>query len=215
MSLTRLLGVLVLAVAATILVVSFLDVGAQYATVPQLTAQAEQLGLDTTTTNLRFGIGAGMIVDVVVVLALAVVGWWLTTCETQQFAYLYVAAAILIASVVVRTTPVVPLSISRYSPRAFFFGAQVTGSVVGDETARWVIIPQRPNLRLATVTPLGQTEGGAQVILDFGLRQDLLSQYLTASPPLPLKGLVMGTHSIAAAKELHCLPTVRVQGLSR
>ncbi len=215
MSASRMLGFVILLIAAGYLLVALLDIGPEYASVAQIVDNQEQLGLETSTTNLRFRIGLELLVDILCIGLLALVGWWLTTVETQQFTYLYVGGAIILASIVLRVTPLLPLEVARYSPGAFFFGVKVAGAATSDETANWVIIPPRETLRVATIAPPGKTQGGTAAILDFGIRKDLQQEYLSSYPPVPIQGMVSGTHNIASGNKLFALPRVKVQALGK
>lgn len=214
MSASRALGFVVILIAVAYLLVALFDIGPKYAAVDEVVAQADQLGLDTSTTNLRFRMGLEFLVDIVFIAALALVGWWLTTVETQQFSYLYVFGALFIVAIVVRVTPVVPVSVVRYSPGAAFFGAKVTCNALSDDSRGWVIIPMRQNLRVATVAAPGQQQG-TMVVLDFGNDQDAMQRYLASTPPVPIKAVVYGTFDIARRNELYALPRFRVQQLGR
>ncbi len=215
MSASRVLGFVILLIAAVYVVVAVVDNGSEYTSAPRVVEQYEDQGLQLGTTDIRFRVGIEGIVDLVCIGLLVLVGWWLTTVETQQYTYLYVGGAILLASIVIRVTPLVPPDIARYSPGALFFGACVSVNAVSDETANWIIIPPRQTLRVATVTGAGQQQGGIPVILDFAVRQDLQQRYLSSYPPVPIEGIVFGTHVVVRAKELHILPCIRVQAIGR
>ena len=75
------LGFAILAIAAVYLVVSLADFLPKYSAVPELVWGQERLGLTTSTTNLRFHMSLEMVVDVIVVVLLVILGWWLTNLD--------------------------------------------------------------------------------------------------------------------------------------
>ncbi len=208
----RALGVSVIAIAAIYLIVSLSDFLPKYSTVPELVDNQKQLGLTTSTTNLRFHMGLEMVVDGIVVALLVVLGWWLTTTETQQYAYLIALGVVIIALVVLWNMPLVPFNIARISPQGAFYYAQVELEVAGDNTGAWVIIPERQGQRLGLTEVYQDPKliGKKEVVLEFGDNRTALDAYVRARPPVRILGRMNGTRNLAIEKYIYTVPAVKV-----
>ncbi len=208
----RTLGFLIMAVAVVYLLVSAVDFVPKYTAVPQLVHDQDKLGLSTTTTNLRFHIGQEMVVDVIVVALIGILGWWLTTTETQQYAYWTIFIVVVIGLFVLWNVPLVPFKVARVSPQGAFYYAQVKVKLAADTTERgWVIIPTKQNQRVA-VTEIYQDErsvGKKEVVLEFA-DNATLNQYLSAAWPVTVFGRMKGTRNLAYGKFIYTVPGVKV-----
>ena len=208
----RLLGFLIIVVAVVYLIVSVADFFPKYTAVPELVANQDRLGLVTSTTNLRFHIGQEMVVDVIIVGLLGVLGWWLTTTETQQYAYWAIFIVVVIGLIVLWNVPLVPFKVARLSPQGAFYYAQVEVELAGDTTGQgWVIIPTKQNQRVA-VTEIYQDErsvGKKEVVLEFA-DNATLNQYLSAAWPVTVFGRMKGTRNLAYGKFIYTVPGVQV-----
>ena len=201
-----------MAIAAIYLVVSLTDFLPKYGAVPELVVDQKQLGLTTSTTNLRFHMSMEMVVDVIVVGLLVVSGWWLTTTETQQYAYMIALGVVVIALVVLWNMPLVPFSIARVSPQGAFYYAQVQFEVTGDNTGAWVIIPERQGQRLGLTEMYDDPKliGKKEVVLEFADNRTALEAYMRAQPPVRILGRMNGTRNLAIEKYIYTVPAVKV-----
>ncbi len=208
----RALGFTVMAIAAIYLVVSLTDFLPKYGAVPELVDNQKRLGLTTSTTNLRFHMSLEIVVDVIVVGLLVVLGWWLTTTETQQYAYLIVLGVVVITLVVLWSTPVLPFNIARISPQGAFYYAQVELEVAGDNTGAWVIVPERPGQRLGLTEVYQDPKliGKKEVVLEFADNRTALEAYMRAQPPVRILGRMNGTRNLAIEKYSYTGPAVKV-----
>ena len=207
----KVLGWLILVVAAIYLAVSLTDFLPKYTAVPELVKNQKQLGLSTTTTNMRFHIAQEMIVDAIVVALLVVLGWWLTTLETQQYAYLIIFVVVVIALGVLWSVPLLPFRIARLSPQGAFYYAQVKFEVTVDTTAQWVTVPRRKGQRVALTENYQdpQLVGKKEVVLEFA-DDATLSTYGQSRPPVTILGRMKGTRNLGVGKYLYTVPGVQV-----
>jgi len=208
----RTLGFLIMAVALVYILVSVADFLPKYTAVPQLVHDQERLGLSTSTTNLRFHIGQEMVVDVIIVGLLGILGWWLTTTETQQYAYWTMFIVVVISLIVLWNVPLLPFKVARISPQGAFYYAQIEVQLAVDTTAQgWVIIPTKQNQRVA-VTEAYQDQryiGKKEVVLEF-TDSATLNRYLSAAWPVTILGRMKGTRNIAYGKFIYTVPGVQV-----
>lgn len=230
MNVTRLAGYLMLAMAAAYLIVTLIDFGPDYAaagaigqwaekemraarvgdsSTPGTQQQAPEPMLQTTATNLRFHIGLGIVINILVIGVLAIAGWWLTTSEVQQVIWIVVIGLFVVFSIIVRASPVLPLSVLKLSPGGAFYGAQAQVPIYNDITGQKVIITKKKTMRIAqTATPDGQA--GDIVVLDFP-QDSVARQYAGCTLPLTVMGNVKGTASVARAKEVQAVPLIIVR----
>ena len=208
----RTLGFLIMAVALVYLLVSVADFLPKYTAVPELVDNQERLGLSTSTTNLRFHISLEMVVDVIVVALIGVLGWWLTTTETQQYAYWTIFIVVVIGLAVLWSTPLLPFKVARISPQGAFYYAQVEVELATDTTGQgWVIIPTKQNQRVA-VTETYQDErsiGKKELVLEF-TDNNMLNQYVSATAPVTILGRMKGTRNLAYDNFICTVPGVQV-----
>ncbi len=208
----KVIGYVVITVALIYVLVSASDFLPKYSNVPYLVEHQEELGLVTTTTNLRFHMSLEMVVDVIVVGLLVVLGWWLTTTETQQYGYMIALGVVVIALVVLWNMPLVPFNIARVSPQGAFYYAQVQFEVTGDNTGAWVIIPERPDQRLGLTEMYDDPKliGKKEVVLEFADNRTALEAYMGAQPPVRILGRMNGTRNLAIEKYIYTVPAVKV-----
>lgn len=206
---TKILGMVFFLLAAIVLMLSITNFTGQFSAAVEVAEHGDQHGVSTTTTDLRLAMAIQFGVQLLVTAVLAIVGWFLYSSETEQIGYLIASAVLLIAVVVIRVTPVLPMSAARLSAGTAFYGTQVTLRVSDDDTAYYVTLPQNESYRVARVAP-DQPEGKAQVILDFHGDQGLLSTYMRSASPVTVIGSVAGTRTIARAKEVFMVPRVKV-----
>ena len=208
----RTLGFLIMAVGLVYLLVSIADFAPKYGAVPELVDNQERLGLSTTTGNLRFHISLEMVVDVIVVALIGILGWCLTTTETQQHAYWTIFIVVVIGLIVLWNVPLVPFKVARISPQGAFYYAQVDVKLAADTTEQgWVIIPPKQNQRVA-VTEIYQDEqsiGKKELVLEF-TDNNTLNQYIGATAPVTVLGRMKGTRNIAYDKFIYTVPGVQV-----
>ncbi len=208
----RTLGFLIMAVALIYLLVSVTDFLPKYTAVPELVDNQERLGLSTTTTNLRFHISMEIVVDVIVVGLIGILGWWLTTTETQQYAYWTIFIVVLIGLIVLWSTPLLPFKVARISPQGAFYYAQVEVELAADTTEQgWVIIPTKQNQRVA-VTETYQDErsiGKKEIVLEF-TDNNTLNQYLGTAGPVTVLGRMKGTRNLAYDNFIYTVPGFQV-----
>lgn len=206
------LGYVVIAIAIIYLLVSVGDFWPKYSKVPYLVEHQEELGLVTSTTNLRFHMMWEMIVDVIVGGLLILLGWWLTTTETQQYSYFIVLGLVFVALTIIWSIPLIPLHIARISPQGAFYNAQVEFEVNADTTRHWVIIPAHKDQRVALSEVYKDRKliGKKELVLEFRGNKSALDAYLRASPPVAILGRMKGTRNLAVDKWIYTVSAVEV-----
>ena len=219
MNVTRLAGYLLLLFAALHLVISLADFAPEYAAAGNIGANAEKYGLQTSDTNLRFKLGLEFTIDVLIVGVLAIAGWWLTTTEVIQIVWIIFIGIYVIISIVVRTSPVLPLSIAKHSPGGAFYGAQIQVPIGADVTfamqneqpvRQYVVVTKKQDVRVAqSVTPQGQASD--IVVLDLSDKA-ASTQYMGCTAPLTITGTIAGTGSYAKGNQMWTTTQIRVKG---
>ncbi len=210
MNVTKLSGWILLLMALAYAGISLMDFGPEYSAAGYIGANAEKFGLKTTDTNLRFQMGWEFVIDILIIGVMSVLGWWLTTQEVPQFAWIGVIGAFLIFSIVVRASPVLPLNIAKLSPGAAFYGAQVEVVVTNDVTNRFVPITRKDTIRVVTAAGRdGRTDMGTAAL---NLKShSVAGQYQGCTLPLTIKGTVSGTTCLAYENKLETVPQITVQ----
>ena len=172
----------------------------------------EELGLVTNSTNLRFHMMWEMVVDGIITALLVIAGWWVTTTETPQYAYLVALGLVLLAFAVIRSVPLIPFHVARVSPQGAFYNAKVRFEVNGDTTRRWLIIPSHKGQRVALVEKYEDPKliGKKEVVLEFGSDTAALATYTSSAPPVAILGKMHGTRNLTTKKYIYTVPAVRV-----
>ena len=209
---TKSLGVVLFLLGALVLGLAINNFVAQFASADYVAAHAQDLGLTTSTTNLRFGMGGQLLVQILVAALLAVVGWFLYGSETEQYGYAIVFGVLLIASVVIRYSPVLPLALGRLSPGTAFFAAQVAITLPpgADVTPAYVTLPPNQASYRVVVADATRPEGKGAVLLDFHGDQNLMTSYARARWPVQVVGSLAGTRTIARENSQWLIPRVKV-----
>ncbi|MGI5818056.1 MAG: hypothetical protein ACOX9R_08155 [Armatimonadota bacterium] len=117
--LTRFCGLLFLALAAGVVVMSIVDSAPEFANV------ADRLGDEPISSSVKFNIGFQIVFDVVAVAVFALIGWFLWTSEIQQTWAVVTTFVLLVGSIVIRVEPLLPMNVARHSPGLAFWGALV------------------------------------------------------------------------------------------
>jgi len=151
-------------------------------------------------------------VDVIIVALIGILGWWLTTTETQQYAYWTIFIVVVIGLIVLWNVPLVPFKVARISPQGAFYYSQVEVKLAADTTQQgWVVIPTKQSQRVA-VTETYQDEGSIgkkEVVLEF-TDDSTLNQYIGAAWPVTILGRMKGTRNLAYDKFIYTVPGVQV-----
>lgn len=185
--LTRSCGALFLALAAVTIILSIMD------TVPEVSDAAAQLRQGNNplpiATSVKYRIGSEVLTDVLALALFGLFGWFLWTSEIQQTWAVVITIVLLVGSVVVRTTPVLPINVARVSPGLLFYGALVIDDYYpaplkpGTRARRVQTFPQNRYNRLA-VTEKGlsgsEPHPTKTVVLDFRLAPGAAAQFYAA-----------------------------------
>ena len=217
MNVTKLCGWIVILFAAGYFIVALTDFGADYAAGGEIGERAERAqaqdeeGLKTSGGNLHFHVGVELLVDMLTIAVIVIAGWWLTTCEVQQYVWIGLTALLVIAAIAVRATPIVPLHIARYSAGGAFYGAQVLVPVGADVSAKYVNITKKQKRRIV-VTLKGPQQPGGLAVIDFS-QGDTANQYMSGSVPLTVLGTVGGTAHIAWENQVRSVPLINAKSV--
>lgn len=198
--LTRFSGLLFLAFAAGVIIMSIVD------TAPEIMAANEQLGDEPINSSVKFNIGAQIVFDVFAVAAFALFGWFLWTSEIQQTWAVVITALLLIASIVIRVEPLLPMSVARHSPGIAFWGAYVVDDYypppppAQGQTRNVTTFPVNQYYRLAVTEPNlspGTPHKDKAVALNFNKAQAALGTfYASGVQGMQITGRVAGTRTI-------------------
>lgn len=212
MNVTRLAGWLLLIIAVIYLGISIVNFGPKYGAAGEIGEKHESYGLQTSGTTLRFNMGFEFFLNVLGVGVIALAGWWLTTSEVRQLAWIILVGVFALFSIIVRSTPVLPMKVAKRSAGAAFYGAQVNVVLGSDVTNNYVVISRNQSVRTAEALSNDGAAGIGRVVLDLG-DSSAASQYRGCTAfPLTVTGNVMGTAGIAQGKELETVPLIKVKG---
>lgn len=196
---TKLAGWILLVMTVAYAGVTIMSFGPKYAAAGYIGEKAEHFGLQSNTTNLRFQMGSELVVDIICIGILAIAGWWLTTQEVTQIAWVIIVGLFAVFSVVIRSTPVMPLSALKLSPGAAFYGAQVQAVVTANPSQRYVVISRSQNMRAAMVGD-AQGKGADVLVLDLRNRTGSTKFMACSAYPVTITGTIAGTSGIATGK---------------
>ncbi len=207
---TKTAGVLYIVIAAVVLALSIGNFAGQFAAAGDVVNQFKEQ--DLSTTDLRWSMGIQFLVDIVVVAALAIVGWFLFGSETEQYGYVIATGLLLIGGVTIRLTPLVPITAARLSPTVFFYGTQVRVTFTADDTRAYVTLPESDQYLVGRLGE-GLPEKQAAVLLDFHGDNQLKQAYWFGAWPATVIGSVSGTRTLVnrmQARNIFLVPRVKV-----
>lgn len=210
MTVTKAMGWILILFALIYLLISLTDFGPEYAAAGAIGSKANDYGLQTTATNLRFQMGWEFAIDILFIGLIALAGWWLTTQEVLQLAWIIIIGLFVVFSAIIRATPVLPLNVAKYSPGAAFYGAKIQVAISADVADQYVVIRSEQQRYRTAVSQTPQGQPGGMVVLDLG-DSSAAQQYQSCTLPLTVTGTVRGTASIAQGRELTTVPLIRVQ----
>lgn len=200
--LTRTCGALFLAAAVITIILGIMD------TVPEVTDAAAQLRQGNNplpiATSVKYRIGSEVLLDVLAIAIFGLFGYFLWTSEIQQTWAVIITFLLLVGSVVIRTTPLLPMDVARISPGLVFYGALVIDDYYpapikpGTRARSVQTFPQNQYNRLA-VTEKGlsgsEPQPGQTVVLDFSKATSAATQFY-AQGGAQLIGKTRGTRTI-------------------
>lgn len=213
MSITKAAGILIIIVGVIYLLVGIVNMGPTWSAAPGVVDKSDVYGLNMDSTNVRFKIGAQLGLEIVICLVLGLIGWWLNTQEVRQLWYVYMLTLFIIASVVIRGSPMIGITTAKLSPAMAFYGAAVQFDSMGDTTAGWVTIPVNQSYRVGVfglykdASQMGSTE----VVLDFSGNTSAMQQFVSGGGRAKITGRVMGTRVIALKNQVFIAPLVSVE----
>ena len=206
---TKTAGILYFIAAALVLAIAITNFAGQFSAAGDIAGKDDFKTV--TTTDLRWSMGVQFLVDMLVVAAIAIVGWFLFGSETEQYAYVIATGVLLLGGLVIRFTPLVPITAARLSPTVFFYSTQVKLELVNDDTALYTTLPKSDQFRVGR---LGQGAGEKQteVLLDFHGNAALAQAYWNGPWPVTVIGSVSGTRTLVRPLEriIFLTPRVRV-----
>ncbi|HEY3398081.1 MAG TPA: hypothetical protein VGM19_10545 [Armatimonadota bacterium] len=208
---TKTAGMIFFIMAALVLGLAIANYTGQFTAAAGVAEQYRDTGLNTT--DLRFAMGESFVIQLVIVGILGILGWFLFGSETEQVMYLVITGLIVVGSVVVRLTPLLPLNMARLSPVSAFYGAQVEFQMSADDTMFYLTLPRDTNYRVARLgKDLPEKDG--HVLLDFHKDQALASAYARSKVPVTVVGTVTGTRTLVREREIFLVPRVKVYQVS-
>lgn len=215
--LTRFTGMLLIALAATLVVLSIVD------TVPEVSNAAAELRMggpgsspQPIATSVKYKIGSEVVFDVLVLAVLLLFGWFLYTSEVQQTWAVVIMGLLIIGSIVIRATPLLSMDIARYSPGFAFWGAYVVDDFYPPAVVRQVrTFPQNRSYRFGFTTKISDkaVHRGESVVLDFGGDANLAARWDGSRGGAKLTGKLAGTRTILDydnEKEVYSVPHLMV-----
>ncbi len=206
---TKTAGIVFFIAAALVLAIAISNFAGQFSAAGDIAGKGDLKTV--TTTDLRWAMGVQFLIDMLVVGALVIVGWFLFGSETEQWAYVIATAVLLMGGLTIRLTPLVPMTAARVSPTVFFYGTQVELELTDDDTEFYTILPPSDRFRVGR---LGQGAGEKQteVLLDFRGDTELTQAYWKGPWPVTVIGSVSGTRTLIRPQEriTFLVPRVRV-----
>lgn len=198
--LTRFSGILFLALAAGVIVMSIVD------TAPEFASVTEQLGNEPISSSVKFDIGFQIVFDVIAIGIFALFGWFLWTSEIQHTWAVVMTFLLLAGSIVIRVEPLLPMNVARHSPGLVFWGAYVVDDFypapppAQGQARNVTTFPVDEHYRLAvTEANLSgdETNEGKAVALNFGEDPQALGTFTASAwQGLQITGKLAGTRTI-------------------
>lgn len=198
--LTKFSGMLLIALAVTVIVLSIVD------TAPEASDAAAKLRMggpgsspQPIATSVKYKIGGEVVFDVLVLVVLGLFGWFLYTSEVQQTWAVVLMALLLVGSVTIRSTPLLGMDIGRHSPGFAFWGAYVIDDFYAPVQPRQVVtFPMNKTYRFAFTSRVSDTTAhpGESVVLNFGGDTRLAQQWDGMPGAAKLTGKLAGTRTI-------------------
>lgn len=198
-SATKLCGLIFFACAVAVIVLSITD------TAPEVTNAAKVLRRGGPTsdpapiaTSVKYKIGGEVVFDVMVLAALAMFGYFLYTSEIQQTWAVVITALLLIGSVVIRTTPLLPMDVGKNSAGCAFWGAYVIDDYYPAAGRQVKTFPMNRNYRFVMLERMTSKTAnpGQSVVLDFGKVPSLAGQFDVMPGGAQVIGKLAGTRTI-------------------
>lgn len=202
-SLTRLSGLIFLILAGMALIMGFVDMIPEWTDAARTLAEGDRAL--PIATSVKYKIGGELVFDVLAAGALAIFGWFLFTSEIQQTWAVIITGIIVVACIVVRVTPLLPLSTGKVSPGLAFWGAQVYADVYRPplkpasrrRMARTFPHPREVGVFVTKPQLSGDKPHPAEtVVLDFSKRPALVQEYLGQPRGAKVTGALAGTRTI-------------------
>ena len=205
-SLTKVSGLIFLIFAALAVILGIVDMAPEFSDAGGRLLRGGA-GSDPLpiATSVKYKIGGELAVDIIVAGAVAIFGWFLFTSEIQQTWAVVITGIIVLALIVTRVTPLVPLNAGKVSPGFAFWGAEVYADVyhpplkAGSRGRRAMTFPQPQHVRLGVTKPSLSGEElhvAETVVLDFTRRPRLIDQFYGHPRGAKLTGSLAGTRTI-------------------
>jgi len=204
--LTKLCGLILLITAGVVLILGLVDM------VPEMSAATHTLvrgGAGSAplpeATSVKYKIGAEILFDIIGAAIFALFGWFLFTSEIQQTWAVVIVGVLALGSIIIRATPVMPLSVGKLCGGSVFWGAKVYTDMYwpplkpGTERRDVSTFPQSQNLRMGVTKPrLGgdKPHGAETVVLDFAKAPSLINQFYGRPGGSKVIGTLAGTRTI-------------------
>ncbi len=198
-SMTKLCGIIFFACAITVIVLSITD------TAPEATDAAKNLRRGGPTsdpapiaTSVKYKIGGEPVFDLMVLGALVLFGYFLYTSEIQQTWAVVVTALLVVGSIVIRTTPLLPMDVGNKSAGCAFWGAYVIDDFYHPPQRRVRTFPMNRNYRFSMLERTTSTTANPaqSVVLDFGNAPELGARFDSMPGGAQLIGKLAGTRTI-------------------
>jgi hypothetical protein len=220
--LTRFSGILFLALAAGVIVMSIVD------TAPEFASVTEQLGNEPISSSVKFDIGFQIVFDVVAIAIFALFGWFLWTSEINQTWAVVMTALLIAGSVVIRVEPLLPMNVGRVSPGLVFWGAYVVDDYYpppppGQGQGRDITtFPVNQYYRLAVTEPNlpgNEKHEGKAVALNFSEAQQALGSFRASGVQgAQITGRLAGTRTILDydfERDVYSVPHLMVESIDQ
>jgi len=175
-------------------------------TAPEFNSARAELGDEPIGSSVRFKIGSEIVFDVFVVAGLALFGWFLWSSEIQQTWAVVITFVLLAGSIVIRVTPVLPMSVARHSPGMAFWGALVIDDYypsplkVTNQARKITTYPANEYYLLGVTEPKlsgSEAHPGESVAMDFNKAQASYAQFWAAGwQGAQITGTLAGTRTI-------------------
>jgi len=198
-SATKLCGIIFFACAVAVIIMAITD------TAPEASDAAKNLRRGGPTsdpapiaTSVKYKIGSEVVFDLMVLGALGLFGYFLYTSEIQQTWAVVITALLVIGSIVIRTTPLLPMDVGKHSAGCAFWGAYVIDDfypAVGRDVDTF---PMTQNYRFVMLERMtSKTANPAQsVVLNFGNAPELVARFRSMPGGAQIIGKLAGTRTI-------------------
>ena len=206
----KVLGIVFFILAGLVLALGIANMAPQFSAAQTVADHQSDYKLETNTTDLRIRPGVEFTIQIFVAAALGMLGFYLYNSETEQTGYAIVVGVLVLGTILIRVTPILPWSVVKLSPGTAFYGTVGKLPLTGDATSWYTVLPMDKNFRIgvADANAVGEGKGVAAFLFPDEI---MAHSYDATAGKTVILGSISGTATIARGSHLAFLiPKIKV-----